>query len=179
MLRAFILVIVCFLFAQGCDIRGANDPYSYAPRQSDSVWQPPEKATKRLPDMSALEKDGEDYHLFSEEAPITLAEIIDISLSRSPDTKQSWAAARVSAAEYGQSLQNYFILADVDGNFTRTRYAEFAGPMRTIIYETKLRLFGYARVSTSQQSLESTVYKIMTEIEACPQQAEKSLSVVA
>ena len=137
MLRTFILITLCCLFAQGCDVRGANDPFAYAPRRSDSLWQPPIKAEKRLPNMGTLEKEGEDYHLFSKEAPITLAEIIDISLSRNPDTKQSWAAARVSAAEYGQSLKNYFILADVDGNYTRTRYAEFTGSTRSIIYETQ------------------------------------------
>ena len=137
MLRTFILITLCCLLAQGCDVRGANDPFAYAPRRSDSLWQPPTKAEKRLPNMGTLEKEGEDYHLFSKEAPITLAEIIDISLSRNPDTKQSWAAARVSAAEYGQSLKNYFILADVDGNYTRTRYAEFTGSTRSIIYETQ------------------------------------------
>ncbi len=137
MLRAFALIIICFLFAQGCDVRGANDPFAYAPERSDNFWYPPTKASKRLPDMSKLEEDGEDYHLFSEEAPITLAEIIDISLARNPNTKQSWASARVSAAEYGQSLRNYFVLADIDGNYTRTRYAEFTGATRSIIYETQ------------------------------------------
>lgn len=139
MLRAFlfIIVFVCILFVQGCDVRGANDPFSYAPRKSDSVWQPPSKAEKRLPDTGSLEREGEDYHLFSKQAPISLAEIIDISLSRNPNTKQSWALARVSAAEYGQSLQNYFILADVDGNYTRTRFAQFTGGTRSIIYETQ------------------------------------------
>ena len=136
MLWAFCIFSL-LLILQGCDIKGANDPYAYAPRAPDALWQPPEKAKRRLPNMEDLEKEGEDYHAFSKEAPITLAEIIDIALSRNPNTKQSWAAARVSAAEYGQSLQNYFILAEGGGNYTRTRYAEFLGAKRSIIYETQ------------------------------------------
>ncbi|MCB1109997.1 MAG: TolC family protein [Chlamydiia bacterium] len=139
MLRAFgfFILFIVLLMTQGCDIKGANDPYAYAPRSPDSLWHPPKKATKRLPNLEDLEKEGEDYHAFSKEAPITLAEIIDIALSRNPDTKQSWAAARVSAAEYGQSLQNYFILAEGDGNYTRTRFATFQGRTRGIVYETQ------------------------------------------
>lgn len=34
-------------------------------------------------------------------------------------------------------MQNYFILADIDGNYTRTRFAQFTGPVRSIIYETQ------------------------------------------
>jgi|GEM_PF-580585 outer membrane protein len=128
---------LCFLLFEGCDVRGANDPYSYAPKRNDTVWNPPEEAIRRLSNMSSLEKEGEDYHAFSKEAPLSLGEMIDITLSRSPSTKQSWAAARVSAAEYGQSLQNYFILADIDGNYTRSRYAQNAGAQRSIIYETQ------------------------------------------
>ena len=136
MLRISLFYILFLLIMQGCDVRGANDPYSYAPKRNDSVWSPP--AQNRAPfDLTSLEKEGEDYHLFSKEAPLTLAEMIDIALSRSPNTKQSWAMARVSAAEYGQSLQNDFVLADIDGNYTRTRYAEFVGTKRSIVYETQ------------------------------------------
>lgn len=152
------------LLFQGCDIKGANDPFAYAPRRSDSVWHPPAKAEKRLPIREDLEKEGEDYTAFSKEAPLTLAEIIDIALARNPDTKQSWAAARVSAAEYGQSLQNYFLLAEGSGNYTRTRFADFQGRDRNIIYETQygaeLELtytildFGQTRM-TSEAALQS------------------------
>lgn len=164
MLRIILGLCVCFLLFESCDVRGANDPYSYTPKRSDSVWNPPQEANRRLPDMSALEREAEDYHLFSKEAPLSLAEMIDITLARNPGTKQSWATARVSAAEYGQSLQNYFILADVDGNYTRTRHAQFTGPERMIIYETQyggeldltytILDFGQTRY-TSQAALQS------------------------
>ncbi len=166
MLRAFCFLLVCFVFllCQGCDVKGANDPFSYAPRTNSSIWYPPEKARKRLPDTGELEREEEDYHTFSKEAPITLAEIIDIALTRNPNTWQSWAAARVSAAEYGQSLQKYFVLADIDGDFSRSRYAEFIGSDRGIVYETQYGVeldltytildFGQTRM-TSEAALQS------------------------
>lgn len=166
MFRIYLWVIICVsvCFVQGCDVRGANDPFSYAPSKRSELWHPIEKGGKRLPNEGNLERDGEDYHLFSKEAPISLAEIIDISLSRSPSTKQTWAAARVSAAEYGQSLQNYFLLADIDGNYMRTRFAQFTGSNRSIVYETQyggeLELtytildFGQTRM-TSEAALQS------------------------
>lgn len=163
MLRALCLFSI-ILVLQGCDIKGANDPYSYAPQNPSSIWRPPEKARKRLVNLEDLEKEGEDYHAFSKEAPITLAELIDIALSRNPETKQSWAAARVSAAEYGQSLKDFFILAEGSGNYTRSRSAQFTSQQRAIVYETQyggeLELtytildFGQTR-ATSEAALQS------------------------
>ncbi|MEM8727337.1 MAG: TolC family protein [Chlamydiota bacterium] len=138
MVRSFLSIIffLAIFLTQGCDVRGANDPFSYTPRKSDSLWQPPAKAEKGLPARENLKKDREDDPLLSNNTPISFAEIIDISLSRNPDTKRSWATARVSAAEYGQSLRNRFILADIDSNYSRSRFAEFTGLNRTVIYET-------------------------------------------
>ncbi|NGX51512.1 MAG: Outer membrane protein TolC [Chlamydiae bacterium] len=131
-----ILLISLLSLCTSCDIRGANDPYSYAPQTSHSIWEPPAKAQRRLI-YQDLEREVEDYEQFSKESPLTLAEIIDIALTRNPETKESWALARVSAAEYGQSLKDYFILADVSGDFTRTRFSDFTGPQRAILYETQ------------------------------------------
>ena len=65
MLRIILGCCICFILFEGCDVRGANDPYSYAPKRSDAVWIPPPDASRRLPDMNALEREAEDYHLFS------------------------------------------------------------------------------------------------------------------
>ncbi|WP_194847784.1 TolC family protein [Candidatus Neptunochlamydia vexilliferae] len=166
MLRAFCfsLVFLAVILCQGCDVKGANNPYAYAPTASSSVWHPPEKARRRLPDTGELEREEEDYELFSKEAPMTLAEIIDVALSRNPTTRQSWAAARVSAAEYGQSLQDFFVLADIDGDYARSRYSEFTGSDRNIVYETQYGVeldltytildFGQTRM-TSEAALQS------------------------
>lgn len=162
---AFLLIVCVGLIVQGCDIRGANDPYAYAPHKRDQVWNPPCKAEKRIePSLKELEWEGKDYESFSKEAPLSLAEMIDIALVRSPSTRKSWAAARVSAAEYGQSLKDFFIQADIDGNYARTRYAAFTGRARSIIYETEyggeldltytILDFGQTRM-TSQAALQS------------------------
>ncbi|MCB1107813.1 MAG: TolC family protein [Chlamydiia bacterium] len=162
MLRAFALFILLIL--QGCDVRGANDPYGRAPQSPDSIWSPTAKALRHLTDIDQLKKESEDYHVFSKEAPITLAEIIDIALARNPDTKHSWATARISAAEYGQSLKNYFIQADGTGNYTRKRYGAFVAGIQSIVHETvcsgELELsytildFGQTRM-TSEAALQS------------------------
>lgn len=136
-MNLFILVLLLLLFCQGCDITGANDPLSYAPHSSSINWDPPLRAYKNRLSYDELFKDLEDYTEFSKENPLSLAEIIDIALSYNPSTKMSWAHARISAAEYGQSLQNYFIQADIEGNYMRKRYAEFTGARRSIIYETQ------------------------------------------
>lgn len=159
----YLLLVSLLLLCSSCDIKGANDPYSYAPHAPQSVWNPPPKAQRRLPTQD-LEREVEDYHEFSKESPLTLAEIIDISLAKNPETKQSWALARVSAAEYGQSLQDFFILAEGDASYMRTRFAQFTGPQRMIIYETEyggqLELtyrildFGQTRM-TSEAALQS------------------------
>lgn len=159
-----VLLALLFLsLSSGCDIKGANDPFSYAPSSSHCVWTPPPKAQKRLP-LDEMNRDLQDYTEFSKEAPLTLAETIDVALFYNPTTKLSWANARISAAEYGQTLQPEFIQADIDGNYTRTRFAQFTGPQRQIVYETQyggeLQLtylifdFGQTR-TTSEAALQS------------------------
>ena len=147
------------LLLSSCDIKGANDPYSYAPKTPDTIWEPPLKAQHRLLYQS-LERDVEDYHQFSKESPLTLAEIIDISLSKNPSTKQSWALARVSAAEYGQSLQNTFIQAEVDGSYLRKRYGQFSEHQKAILHETQYgggielsyRILDFGQTRTSSEA---------------------------
>lgn len=131
-----LFVLLLPLFIQGCDIKGANDPFCYTPNSSHSIWTPPMKATKRLP-YDEMQKDLEDYTEFSKDAPLSLGEIIDIALYYNPLTKMSWSHARMSAAEYGQSLQNSFIQANIEGSYLRTRFAEFTGPLRSIVHETQ------------------------------------------
>jgi outer membrane protein TolC len=39
---------------------------------------------------------------------LTLAELLDIALQNNPTTKQTWAQARASAAQYGESLASFY-----------------------------------------------------------------------
>lgn len=114
----------------GCsDLKGANDPYVYTPSTSYSTWQPKK-------DQERVNTQDKDYSYLKQEIPLTLGEIINIALVNNPDTTESWAVAREQAGVYGQSLQDDFILADIDGNYQRSRTAEFTSSDRTIVYET-------------------------------------------
>ena len=48
--------VTFLLLLSSCDIKGANDPYSYAPKTPDTIWEPPLKAQHRLLYQS-LERD--------------------------------------------------------------------------------------------------------------------------
>ena len=162
-----IFLILLVLSIVGCNIKGANEPFSYAPSTPNNVWIPSRQAEKK-PNNDLLQKELEDYEFFSKERPISLAEVIDIALYRNPTTAKSWANARISAAEYGQSLQKDFILADIGANGSRERFDNFLGDInaveRSIIFDTRLAFdlqlkytildFGQIRYS-SQAALES------------------------
>ena len=166
------LLVLLTLSLVGCNIKGANEPFSLAPTAAHSTWAPPKKAEKQT-NIDLLQKELKDYEIFSKEQPISLAEVIDIALCNNPATARSWASARVSAAEYGQSLQKDFILADIGANGSRERYDDFFGDelaiqkglaKRAIIFDTRLAFdlqlkytildFGQIRY-TSQAALES------------------------
>lgn len=56
----------------------------------------------------------------------SLAEVLDMGLLYNTNTKETWAQARAAAAQYGQSLQNYFILSQFDSSYQRARSPGFA-----------------------------------------------------
>ncbi len=151
----------------GCNLKTAHTPFTYAPMSPNSIWMPPCKAQIRLITNEEQKKTLETYARCSKENPLSLAEIIDITLYHNPTTKLSWANARVSAAEYGQSLKNLFIQAEIEGTQSRTKSAEFLGQERIVIYETtsdwQLELnylvfdFGQTR-TTSKAALQSLYY---------------------
>ncbi len=129
-MRVFTCISL-LLFLYSCQtIRDAQNPYALAPKNSHSIWVPTQKAAKRI--ITA----EEDFSYLSKQTPLTLGELIDITLLRNPKTKASWSHARVASAEYGQSLKNDFILADLDGGYTRERGEEYTSTDRSVIYET-------------------------------------------
>jgi len=115
----------------GCiDFRGAQDPDMYTPRTSHTVWRP-RKEPCRL--ANSLQ---DDFEFLEEVDPISLAEALDIALINNPGTKQTWAAARVSAAEYGRSLSDDFVLADVSAQYQRMRTTFFVLGQREVLHQT-------------------------------------------
>ncbi len=84
-------------------IRDARAPFDLAPMTPFSTWTPMEgnnlissKYCKTMlpPDFSSGE--------------LSLSELLDIALQNNPTTKQTWAVARSSAAQYGESLSSFY-----------------------------------------------------------------------
>ncbi|MDN3508311.1 MAG: TolC family protein, partial [Simkaniaceae bacterium] len=138
-------------------MKGASDPFSMVPQDPAEQWIPGSRVKKQ-------ELDVDDLSWLMNKAPLTLSEIINISLNNNPETKKSWADARIASAKYGQSMKDYYLLSEVDAQYLRTREAEFTSNFRSIIYETnygaELRLnylildFGQRR-ATTQAALEA------------------------
>ena len=156
----YILVVFTCLFFVGCaDFRGAADPYIYTPSQPFEDWKP-RRAFTRLP----FRLDKENFEYVEQDEPLSLAQVLDISLLNNPKTKATWASARVSAATYGQTLEDEFIQAQGQGTATRFRQALFTGPSRSIIYDTLIAgdlnfsylIFDFGKTrTTSKAALES------------------------
>lgn len=80
-------LVLCSCFSN----RAAISPFSYAPQLQNQAWRPGGKDKEKV---EGLEEDA---------GPLSLAEIVDIALRNNPDTRLTWAEARVAAAQYGQS----------------------------------------------------------------------------
>jgi outer membrane protein TolC len=131
--RKGALFLWVFLFFQGCiDYRGAQNPDQYTPPNSQSTWNLIPR--KRVNEQAKIE----EYDYVTKADPFSLAEAIDVALLNNPSTKETWATCRSTAAKYGQSLKNDFILADGGLSYERTRFAEFASTpsSRQIILES-------------------------------------------
>lgn len=106
----------------GCGFdRAAFSPFPFAPSSSSVPWN-----TK--PVASSAHSQGEKAAerllpeaLPDQTIPLTLAEIIDIALKNNYSTKETWADARIAAAVYAQSQQNFFPSATANYNFDRSR----------------------------------------------------------
>ncbi len=159
--RRSISIFLVFLSLSGCiDYKGAAHPDRYTSNAANVTWN-------RYPnDLSRISSSQPDYSYLIKEESYSLGEAIDIALLQNPSTQETWANSRQAAAQYGQSLQNDFVLANVGGNWQRTRFAEFASDTTSreiileSIYGTALSLsylvldFGQTRYS-SKAALQS------------------------
>lgn len=133
MCRSVVLFLFVLLSLNSCiDFRGAQNPDRYTPNTPHTVWNTAPKA--RINEKSAIF----DYSYLFKEESFSLGEAIDIALLNNPSTKETWAASRVAAAQYGQSLQKDFVLANLGADWERTRFSEFASSAanRQIILES-------------------------------------------
>ena len=118
-------ILLVIILTSGCAFKEAATPYTQAPTSPHSVWKAPEKALTRIHIVGEEVAERKDIEAHSKKAPLTLAEILDIALTSNPDTKASWAKARAEAAIFGQSLQNYFVLASINGLYQMEDIKQF------------------------------------------------------
>ena len=103
--RAITSVAVSLLFS-GClaNLPG-QDPLTKAPASASTPWQPSSEQAHRHRGAA----DASDYArapAIPDQAPVhdgelQLPELVDIALRTSPETRETWAAARAAAAAYG------------------------------------------------------------------------------
>lgn len=136
-----LLASGCLLLCAGCsDYRGASEPFSYAPTTAASLWIPPSCIRTAAVVLDDLDADK------LKEKSLSLGEVIDIALHNNPLTKQTWAKARAAAANYGQSLKDYYVLADLTSDYMNYQEALFTSTNTTNV------------VSNVSNSNESTNY---------------------
>ena len=121
-MRRFIFpgCLIASCYFTGCsDYKGASQPYTYAPSTAASLWIPP--SCIRSDPITLDELDTNKL----KEKSLSLAEVIDIALHNNPATKRTWAKARSAAASYGQSLKDYYVLADFTSDYMNYQEALF------------------------------------------------------
>lgn len=99
-----VLALCCGCFPD----KAVVDPYSYAPKSPNVIWR-------------SRQTLGEPVAVPEGDTPLSLAEVLDIALRNNPNTKLSWAKARVAAAQYGQSQSYQFPTLTGSYTYQRTR----------------------------------------------------------
>jgi len=103
------------LLASGC-MSEIADPFALAPATPYSTWAPL-KGNRLVSSKFCQTVLPPTFE--SEE--LSVAELVDIALQNNPATKQTWAAARAAAAQYGQSLSPFYPSIGFDGSYLRIR----------------------------------------------------------
>ena len=97
---------------------------------------------------------------------LNLAEMIDIALQNNPSTKKTWAQARETAAQYGQTLSNFYPTINFTSQFTRVKstfvvfpppqlsYTTTAGPDVTLSYT----LFDFGQRTAAATAAREALY---------------------
>jgi len=111
-MRYRFAALLLLLVSSSCSVNQALwDPNAFAPRTPYSYYFPP-KTGSETKEITRPELPPSDH-------PLSLGEIIDITLRNTPATTLSWAAAKKAAAAYGSSQAPFF--PDIEGVGTYTR----------------------------------------------------------
>lgn len=109
-------------------------PFSLAPPC------PPYASTQRKPcfprnPCGTFPTQGDPALCPSTDTPLTLVQLIDIALRNSPDTRRTWAQARLAAAEYGESRSTYYPDISVEAYMDHLQDPFFTATRRPLIVE--------------------------------------------
>jgi outer membrane protein len=98
-----------------------------------TAWTPPARPERRdtLQRPTAVPAD-----LSQRLQRLTLADVVDLGLRNNPQTRESWANARASAAAYGSARGAYF--PTIDGDVTATRLKTVASQGRSAVTQSVL-----------------------------------------
>jgi len=132
---SFCAYSLIFGILSGCAAdRAVVLPWNYAPPSPSRYWN--DKPTEKLAATQAAKMESASpVEIPQQKEPLTLGELIDVALRNNTQTRQTWATARVAAAEYAQSEQNFFPLATTTYSLQRSRSLYGAGfPINGILY---------------------------------------------
>ncbi len=110
------------LFSGCAADRAVVKPWEYAPSSSSKLWNIQPVAEVSQKEAGKIASRLLPVTLPDQKEPLTLGELIDLGLQNNYSTKETWAAARMAAAQYAQSQQNFFPLATGSYNLERSRF---------------------------------------------------------
>lgn len=150
MIKRSILVIsgAALLLGSSCAVNQALiNPNAFAPQCPYTYYFPPLDGCETK-EIAKCNVPPEDHSL-------TLSEIIDYTLRNTPETTQSWAAARVAAANYAKTQAPF--LPELNGSGTYTR-AKVAALTRNAITNEREAVTTMSTVIQPQLQLSYTIF---------------------
>ncbi len=122
-----LALFLCPLLFASC-MRDAKDPFSLTPSTPFSSWTPM-KGNNLVSSKYCRTLLPPSFGT----GELSLAELLDIALQNNPTTKQTWAMARSSAAQYGESLSPFFPNIQFSGFYYRQKsgFPQVGAPVAT------------------------------------------------
>ena len=105
-----------------CDLKTAPSP--------EELWRPPPSEVPRYKPSQPAPSIPPD--LLKSKEQWTLAEVVDMALRNSPDTRVTWSDARAAAAAWGSKKGAYYPEVNVNGDLS---YQKGSGPGGRVAYE--------------------------------------------
>ncbi|MBJ7449200.1 MAG: TolC family protein [Parachlamydiales bacterium] len=113
-----LLFVVFFQLITSCT--NVTTPFELAPICPDTSWLSP-----NLENTEVTSCNQPVYP--NKEIPLGLCQLVDIGLENSVLTRQTWASARIAAAQYAEELSNYYPDVNLQGTLSRAKTPTFGG----------------------------------------------------